>query len=119
GAGRRDRDRDPVRRGRVPRPAAVPRRRRRGHGRDRAHRPAGQHLPVRAGNRRGLASLGSRRERMTAERFLVTGALGCVGAWTVRALVREGTPVVGFDLGTNTRRLAQILEPDELADLTL
>ena len=29
------------------------------------------------------------------ERFLVTGALGCVGAWTVRELIREGTPVVG------------------------
>ena len=51
---------------------------------------------------------------MSDERFLVTGALGCVGAWTVRELVREGTPVVGFDLGRNTRRLAQILEPDEL-----
>ena len=56
---------------------------------------------------------------MSEERFLVTGAVGCVGAWTVRALVREGTPVVGFDLGTNTRRLAQILEPDELDALTL
>jgi nucleoside-diphosphate-sugar epimerase len=53
------------------------------------------------------------------ERFLVTGALGCVGAWTVRELIREGTPVVGFDLGTNTRRLAQILEPGELEQLTL
>jgi nucleoside-diphosphate-sugar epimerase len=56
---------------------------------------------------------------VTDERFLVTGALGCVGAWTVRALVREETPVVGFDLGTNTRRLAQILEPDELNEATL
>lgn len=56
---------------------------------------------------------------MSDERFLVTGALGCVGAWTVRALVREGTPVVGFDLGTSTRRLAQILEPDELDRVTL
>ena len=56
---------------------------------------------------------------MSDERFLVTGALGCVGAWTVRELIREGTPVVGFDLGTNTRRLAQILEPDELEQLTL
>ena len=54
------------------------------------------------------------RPVVSEERFLVTGALGCVGAWTVRELVREGTPVVGFDLGTNTRRLAQILEPDEL-----
>ena len=56
---------------------------------------------------------------MSEERFLVTGALGCVGAWTVRELIREGTPVVGFDLGTNTRRLAQILEPGELEQVTL
>jgi nucleoside-diphosphate-sugar epimerase len=56
---------------------------------------------------------------VTEERFLVTGALGCVGAWTVRELVREGTPVVGFDLGQNNRRIAQILEPDELDRLTL
>jgi nucleoside-diphosphate-sugar epimerase len=49
------------------------------------------------------------------ERFLVTGALGCIGAWTVRALVREGTPVVAFDLGRDHRRLAQIMSPDELA----
>ena len=56
---------------------------------------------------------------MSDERFLVTGALGCVGAWTVRALVREGTPVIGFDLGTSTRRLDQILEPDELERVTL
>lgn len=56
---------------------------------------------------------------MTAERFLVTGAFGCVGAWTVRELIREGTPVVGFDLGTNNRRLAQILEPGELERATL
>ena len=56
---------------------------------------------------------------MSDERFLVTGALGCVGAWTVRALVREGTPVIGFDLGTSDRRLAQILGPDELERVTL
>ena len=56
---------------------------------------------------------------MSDERFLVTGALGCVGAWTVRALVREGTPVIGFDLGTSTRRLDQILEPNELERVTL
>jgi UDP-glucuronate 4-epimerase len=56
---------------------------------------------------------------MSEERFLVTGALGCVGAWTVRELVREGTPVVGFDLGRNTRRLAQILEPDQLERVPL
>ena len=53
---------------------------------------------------------------MTAsERFLVTGALGCIGAWTVRALVREGTPVVAFDLGRDHRRLAQIMSAEEMA----
>jgi UDP-glucuronate 4-epimerase len=53
------------------------------------------------------------------ERFLVTGALGCIGAWTVRELVRDGVPVVGYDVGTNLRRLAQVMTPDELAKLTL
>ena len=52
---------------------------------------------------------------MSAERFLVTGALGCIGAWTVRELVREGVPVVGFDIGRDRRRLALVLRPDELA----
>ena len=51
----------------------------------------------------------------TGERFLVTGAMGCIGAWTVRTLVREGAAVVAFDLGSDTRRLAQIMTPDELA----
>jgi UDP-glucuronate 4-epimerase len=52
------------------------------------------------------------------ERFLVTGALGCIGAWTVRTLVREGVPVVAFDLGRDPRRIAQIVEPDELDRVT-
>ncbi len=51
---------------------------------------------------------------MTGERFLVTGALGCIGAWTVRALAREGTPVVAFDLGRDHRRLEQIMSAEEL-----
>jgi nucleoside-diphosphate-sugar epimerase len=49
------------------------------------------------------------------ERFLVTGALGCIGAWTVRQLVREEVPVVAFDLGNDSRRLALILPPEDLA----
>jgi nucleoside-diphosphate-sugar epimerase len=52
------------------------------------------------------------------ERFLVTGALGCIGAWTVRELVREGVPVVAFDIGRDTRRLALVMTPDELAQVT-
>lgn len=49
------------------------------------------------------------------ERFLVTGALGCIGAWTIRALAREGTSVTAYDLGRDRRRLEQIMTPDELA----
>ena len=54
---------------------------------------------------------------MTAgsERFLVTGALGCIGAWTVRALVRDGADVIAFDLGTDARRLRLIMSDEELA----
>jgi nucleoside-diphosphate-sugar epimerase len=55
---------------------------------------------------------GGARER--SERFLVTGALGCIGAWTVRQLVREGVPVVAFDVGKDPRRLALIMTADEL-----
>jgi nucleoside-diphosphate-sugar epimerase len=58
-------------------------------------------------------------EQMTAERFLVTGAFGCIGAWTVRELLREGVPVVAFDIGNDPRRLELILGPDELARVTL
>jgi len=56
---------------------------------------------------------------MTAERFLVTGALGCIGAWTVRELAREGVPVVGMDVGTDTRRLELVMTADELDRVTV
>jgi nucleoside-diphosphate-sugar epimerase len=46
------------------------------------------------------------------ERFLVTGALGCIGAWTVRALVRDGVEVTAFDVGRDARRLSLIMTPD-------
>lgn len=50
---------------------------------------------------------------MAAERFLVTGALGCLGAWVVHELVREGVEVVTFDLGDDDARLRLLLESDE------
>ena len=51
----------------------------------------------------------------TRERFLVTGALGCIGAWTVRTLVREGAAVTALDLGRDDRRLRLIMTPEEIA----
>src|SRR5690242_5125595 len=52
---------------------------------------------------------------MTDERFLVTGALGCIGAWVIRNLVREGIPAVVYDLGGSQHRLRLIMSDDELA----
>ena len=46
---------------------------------------------------------------------LVTGAGGCIGAWTIRQLLAEGAPVMALDLGRDDRRLRLLLEPDELA----
>lgn len=50
-----------------------------------------------------------------SERFLVTGAYGCIGAWTVAQLVRDGVEVVGVDAGDDDRRLRALLSEDELA----
>ncbi len=54
-----------------------------------------------------------------SDRFLVTGALGCIGAWVVRNLVREGAPVTGFDLSDQPHRLRLIMEPEELARVNI
>ncbi|GAB4208624.1 MAG: NAD-dependent epimerase/dehydratase [Roseiflexaceae bacterium] len=55
---------------------------------------------------------------MTDERFLVTGALGCIGAWVVRNLVRAGARPVAFDMVNNPRRMRLIMTPEELAQVT-
>jgi UDP-glucuronate 4-epimerase len=49
---------------------------------------------------------------MADERFLVTGALGCIGAWTCALLAEEGVDVVGFDYGTDDRRLRLITDAE-------
>jgi len=49
------------------------------------------------------------------ERWLITGALGCIGAWACRQLVREGHHVVAFDLGEDRRRLQLVMSAEELA----
>jgi nucleoside-diphosphate-sugar epimerase len=49
---------------------------------------------------------------------LVTGALGAIGAWVVRALVDRGHDVVTYDLGGSDHRLRLALTADELATLT-
>ncbi len=53
------------------------------------------------------------------ERTLVTGALGCVGAWTVKALLDDGEDPVGYDLGNDDSRLRLILDEGERDRVTL
>lgn len=56
---------------------------------------------------------------MTQERFLVTGALGCIGAWTVKRLAERGVPVCTYDLGTSTHRLRLIMDDDLLSTVDM
>src|SRR5471032_173640 len=50
-----------------------------------------------------------------SERFLVTGALGCIGAWTVKRLLGEGVAVWTYDLPGSQHRLKLILDDAQLA----
>lgn len=52
-----------------------------------------------------------------SERFLVTGVLGCIGAWTATLLVRGGAVVVGYDLGEDRHRLELIASPEEIEEI--
>ncbi|MCA1553845.1 MAG: NAD-dependent epimerase/dehydratase family protein, partial [Chloroflexi bacterium] len=52
---------------------------------------------------------------MSNERFLVTGALGCIGAWSVKQLLDEGVEVWTYDLPGNPHRLQLILDEAALA----
>lgn len=51
---------------------------------------------------------------MANERFLVTGSGGCIGAWVVSRLAKEGTPVAAYDVSENDARLRLLLDDSEL-----
>lgn len=50
---------------------------------------------------------------MPQERFLVTGGLGCLGAWVARNLAQEGASVTLFDLSNDFHRLKLIMTPSD------
>jgi len=56
---------------------------------------------------------------MEPQRYLVTGAMGCIGAWVVRNLVRDGHTAIVLDASQDDHRLRLILTRDELSRLTL
>jgi len=55
---------------------------------------------------------------VSGDRFLVTGVLGCIGAWAATLLVREGATVVGYDLGDDSHRLELVATLGEIDEIT-
>lgn len=51
---------------------------------------------------------------MTSRTFLVTGALGCIGAWVVQRLLERGDRPVIFDLGSEPRRIRDLVGEEGL-----
>src|SRR5260370_25008566 len=52
---------------------------------------------------------------MDSERFLVTGALGCIGAWAVKRVADAAIPVWTYDLRGDPQRLRLIMSDEALA----
>lgn len=56
---------------------------------------------------------------MADEKFLITGAFGCIGAWAVKRLVEEGAPVYTYDLPGNPHRLKLIMDEEQFAKVNV
>ena len=54
---------------------------------------------------------------LMSEHFLITGAMGCIGAWITRVLLREGAQVTAFDLNDDRGRMRLIMTDAELAQV--
>src|SRR3989441_13571 len=49
-----------------------------------------------------------------SQTYFITGAQGCIGSWTVKALAERGDTPVVFDRSEDSRRLNAIMEPRAL-----
>ena len=56
---------------------------------------------------------------MSRDRFLITGAKGFIGAWTVKNLVERGNHPYVFDVDLDSHRLEMLLSPAQIEQLTL
>lgn len=54
-----------------------------------------------------------------ANTFLVTGSMGCLGAWTICNLLKQDQQVVGFDLSSDPSRLKLLMSDEEIARIPL
>ena len=56
---------------------------------------------------------------MSNETFLITGAMGCIGAWVLRNLIDEDVTIVAADLVTDPVRPGLLMLPAVLERVTL
>ena len=52
-----------------------------------------------------------------SETYLVTGGMGCIGAWTLHHLVQSGKKAVSFDLSSDRHRLDWLMSAQEQAQI--
>jgi nucleoside-diphosphate-sugar epimerase len=57
-------------------------------------------------------------QESVADKFLIIGALGCIGAWTAKRLLDEGAGVVSYDLPGDPHRLKLIMPGSQLDKIT-
>lgn len=55
---------------------------------------------------------------MSNETFLITGSMGCIGAWVIRNLVEDGVEVIATDLATEPVRPRQVMGEEALSKVT-
>jgi UDP-glucuronate 4-epimerase len=75
-------------------------------------------LPPEMNQRQSVNHEGRGPVDLRAMTYLVTGALGALGAWACRSLLDRGQEVVTYDLGGSDHRLRLALSDDELGALT-
>jgi UDP-glucuronate 4-epimerase len=50
--------------------------------------------------------------------YLITGGMGCIGAWALRHLIQSGKQVVNFDQSADTHRLDWLMSAEEQENIT-
>ncbi len=53
-----------------------------------------------------------------ADTYLITGGMGCIGAWVIHHLLENDKAVVNFDQSTDTHRLDWLMSADEQEAIT-
>src|SRR5258705_11348574 len=56
---------------------------------------------------------------MAQKTVLVTGAMGCIGAWVLKHLVAQGQQAVAVELSTGRHRLDWVMTSDEQSAITV